>query len=207
MLVQNRDGSICVEDVWEQFNAQLRRFILARVDNIHNAEDILQDVFLKVVTHIHTLNDAARLQSWLYQTTRNVIIDHYRRRPTLHNIPKTLPEPEKDDDRLAMRKIASCLDSMIAQLPEPYRQALILAELEGLTQREVAEQLGLSLSGAKSRVQRARRQLKHLLLECCHFEFDRLGRVVDYHSNREQRSENQEPKIESKRTNEQRSEN
>lgn len=181
MLVQNRDGSICVENVWKQFNAQLRRFILARIDDIHSAEDILQDVFLKVVTHIHTLNDSARLQSRLYQITRNAIIDHYRRGHALHDIPDTLPEAEIEDDRQALREIASCLDGMIAQLPEPYRQALVLSELEGLPQREVAERLGISHSGAKSRVQRARGQLKQQLLDCCHFEFDRLGRVVNYH--------------------------
>lgn len=181
MLIQNRDGSICVEDIWNHFNAQLRRFIRARVADIHSAEDILQDVFLKVVTHIHTLNDSARLQSWLYQTTRNAIIDHYRRRTALHDIPESLPEPEIEDDRLAIREVASCLDGVIAQLPEPYRQALILVELEGRSHREVAQQFGLSLSGAKSRVQRARRRLKQLLLDCCHFEFDRLGRVVDYY--------------------------
>ena len=69
---------------------------------------------------------------------------------------------------------------MVESLPDDYRQALLLTEYEGLTQRELAERLGLSVSGAKSRVQRAREKLKEMLLDCCHFEFDRLGRVIDY---------------------------
>jgi RNA polymerase sigma-70 factor (ECF subfamily) len=74
---------------------------------------------------------------------------------------------------------------MIDRLPDPYRQALTLTELEGRTQRELADALGLSLSGAKSRVQRGREQLKELILACCHVEVDRRGGVVDYEPRRE----------------------
>jgi RNA polymerase sigma-70 factor, ECF subfamily len=73
--------------------------------------------------------------------------------------------------------------AMVDSLPDTYREALILTEYEGLTQRELAERLGLSLSGAKSRVQRAREKLKAMLLDCCHFEFDRLGKIIDYQPN------------------------
>jgi len=64
-------------------------------------------------------------------------------------------------------------------LPEPYRKALVLTELEGLTQQELADKVGISLSGAKSWVQRGRQQLKEMLTECCAFEFDRRGGVID----------------------------
>jgi RNA polymerase sigma-70 factor (ECF subfamily) len=74
---------------------------------------------------------------------------------------------------------------MVDRLPEPYREAIILTEYEGRTQKELAEYLGISLSGAKSRVQRAREKLKIMLLECCYFEFDRRGKVIDYHSRSE----------------------
>ncbi len=69
---------------------------------------------------------------------------------------------------------------MVERLPDDYREALLFTEYEGLTQKELAERLGVSYSGAKSRVQRAREKLKTMLLACCHFEFDRLGKVIDY---------------------------
>ena len=72
---------------------------------------------------------------------------------------------------------------MVESLPADYREALILTEYEGLTQRALAERLGLSFSGAKSRVQRAREKLKAMLLDCCHFEFDRFGKIIDYQPN------------------------
>jgi RNA polymerase sigma-70 factor (ECF subfamily) len=77
-------------------------------------------------------------------------------------------------------ELAPSVAAMVNALPEPYREALYLTEYQGLSQRELAARLGISLSGAKSRVQRAREKLKQLLLDCCHFEFDRLGRIIDY---------------------------
>jgi RNA polymerase sigma-70 factor (ECF subfamily) len=70
---------------------------------------------------------------------------------------------------------------MIEELPDEYQVALRLTELEGLTQQELAARTGLSLSGAKSRVQRGRKMLREMLLACCHFEFDRHGKVIDYY--------------------------
>lgn len=69
---------------------------------------------------------------------------------------------------------------MLNYLPEKYRKAVRLADLEGMTQAQLADHLGLSLSGAKSRVQRGREQLKALLTECCKFEFDCRGQIIDY---------------------------
>ena len=77
--------------------------------------------------------------------------------------------------------LALSLKELIDELPEPYRQALILTEYQGLSQKQLAENLGIWLSGAKSRVQRARGKLREILLRCCHFEFDRRGHIMDYY--------------------------
>ncbi len=87
---------------------------------------------------------------------------------------------EPDDDLSSNEEIVSCLKAMINHLPEKYKQAIILTEFQNLTQKELSERMGLSLSGAKSRVQRARSMLKETLLGCCHLEFDRLGNIIDY---------------------------
>jgi RNA polymerase sigma-70 factor (ECF subfamily) len=95
-------------------------------------------------------------------------------------IPETLPAEDEVIEPDAADILASSMREMVEALPDPYRQALLLTEYEGLTQAELAERLGISLSGAKSRVQRARQKIKDELLACCHFEFDRYGRVIDY---------------------------
>jgi len=168
------------EPIWEQFHARLLKFIRSRVEDEAAAEDILQDVFLRIHTNIDTLSDDGRLESWVFQIARNAIIDHYRRRRELAEIPETIPAEDEFIEPDAADVLASSMRTMVEELPEPYRQALLLTEYQGLTQAELAERLGIALSGAKSRVQRARQRIKDDLLACCHFEFDRYGRVVDY---------------------------
>lgn len=169
-----------LETVWEQFHTRLQKFIHSRVEDEATAEDILQEVFLRIHTHMETLSDSNRLESWIYQIARNAIIDHYRRRQALEEIPETVEAEDEFVEPDAADILASSMREMVEELPEPYRQALILTEYEGLTQSGLAERLGISLSGAKSRVQRARQRIKDDLLACCHFEFDRYGRVIDY---------------------------
>ena len=167
------------EQVWQDYHSRLHQFILSRVNYNAEAEDILQDVFLRIHRRIDTLDESDHLQAWIYRIARNAVIDYYRQRRPTEELPPDLRAPEADDAQ-ADREIAGCLAPMIGALPERYRQALQLTELEGLTQKELAEREGLSLSGAKSRVQRGRALVKTMLLDCCHLEFDRQGQVVDY---------------------------
>ena len=170
--------TLTTEEVWEEFSDRLRSFIRARVASDADADDLLSDVFMKVHTRIDGLHDDERIASWLYRITRNTVIDHYRRRRENTDL-LDLPGPEMSE-RDAEQTIAGDLRGMVDDLPDKYRQALLLTEFEGLTQVEMADELGLSVSGAKSRVQRARGMLRDELLACCHFEFDRRGHMIDF---------------------------
>jgi RNA polymerase sigma-70 factor, ECF subfamily len=167
-----------LEHIWHEFADRLRKFIRSRVSDPDTAEDILQDVFVKIQSRLGQLNDPAALQSWIYLIARNAIIDHYRTRKPTVEVPESLAvEPETGNGEVEELKAA--FRRMIFSLPEPYRDALVLTEFDGLTQQQLADRLGISLSGAKSRVQRGREQLKQMLHECCTFEFDRRGKVID----------------------------
>jgi RNA polymerase sigma-70 factor (ECF subfamily) len=171
------------ERVWEEFHPKLKQFVLKRVPDEQSSEDILQDVFLKIHTRIDTLRNEEKLQSWIYQIARNAIADYYREHRATSELseaeaPLLLEEPAAEDD--IVKELLPSIKVMVDSLPPDYREALLLTEYAGLTQRELAQRLGLSLSGAKSRVQRAREKLKTMLLDCCHFEFDRRGKVIDY---------------------------
>lgn len=167
-----------LEHIWHEFADRLGRFIRARVKDPAAAEDILQDVFVKIQARLDQLKDPAKLQSWLYLITRNAIIDHYRTRKETVELPETLAA-ETDGPDGEVEELKAAFRRMIYSLPEPYREAVVLTEFEGLTQQHLADRLGISLSGAKSRVQRGRQQLKQMLHECCAFEFDRRGKVID----------------------------
>jgi RNA polymerase sigma-70 factor (ECF subfamily) len=171
---------ISTERVWKEFRGALKGFVLKRVQNEEDSEDILQDVFSKIHDNIGSLKDESRLRPWIYQITRNAIIDYYRScKPTME-FTDTVQEIKDETPSDVTAVISTCVKPIIDGLPDKYREAIDLTDLKGLTQKELAERLGLSLSGAKSRVQRARGKLKEELLECCHFEFDRRGTVIDY---------------------------
>lgn len=169
------------ERAWETFHVQLKHFILKYIHDEVVAEDILQDVFLKIHMHITTLKDEKKLQSWLYQITRHTIYDHYRTQKDTITLPDTLDLPEEPTQEDVEQTLLPCIRDMVERLPEPYREALILTEYAGLSQKQLAERQNLSLAGAKSRVQRARAKLKQMLLACCHFILDRRGNVIEYH--------------------------
>ena len=174
--------TIASEQLWETFSRPLYQFIQRRVRDPHSAEDILQDVFLKIHTHTDTLRTQERLTSWIYQITRNAIADYYRaQRPTAELAETILVAEELVDDD-AVRELSPCVAAMVEELPDVYREALRLTEYQGLSQKAMSERLGISFSGAKSRVQRARAKIKEQLLNCCHFQFDYAGRIIDYQS-------------------------
>ena len=175
---------VTTETIWEEFSNGLKHFILKRIPDESSAEDVLQDVFLKIHARIDRLRDVEKLPAWVYQVARNAIYDYYRQHRISQYSTDELPEepylPEDPFDDL-VTELAPCIRAMVQSLPTDSRQALLLTDYEGMTQKELAAQLGLSLSGAKSRVQRGRDKIKQMLLDCCHFEFDRTGRIIDYH--------------------------
>ena len=166
--------------LWRDYHDKLLGFIRSRVKSTDVAEDILQDVFIKIQKSLPGLLDTERMESWIYRIVRNAVIDHYRARKAFEEVPQSLAAPEQDEEEQARYEISTCLAPMIATLPASYRDALRLSEIDGLKQKQVAEALGLSLSGAKSRVQRGRAMVLDLLTDCCRFERDHRGAMVGY---------------------------
>ncbi|MBI5673097.1 MAG: RNA polymerase sigma factor SigZ [Nitrospirae bacterium] len=186
------------EELWQLMHDGLRAFIAKRVSDQGHLDDILQDVFMRVHRQIDSVSDPGRLVSWIYQVTRNAIIDHYRKPGRQREIPtglsaelEVLNEASEasttthlSDAAEPRAELAACLRPMIDRLSQNYREAITLVEIEGLTQQAAAKQIGISLSGMKSRVQRGRTQLKQMLDDCCVIQLDRRKGVVEYRSRR-----------------------
>ena len=182
--------AIEVMEIWQQVHDGLRAFIAKRVANQTEVDDILQEAFLRMHRGIDALKDPQRVVSWVYQITRHAIVDHYRaceRREMpvglaadMEMIPTAPATAIRADSGECRSELAGCLRPMIEQLGKGYREALILVELEGLTQEAAAKRVGISLSGMKSRVQRGRRLLKDRLSDCCLIQLDQRNGVADY---------------------------
>jgi RNA polymerase sigma-70 factor (ECF subfamily) len=162
---------------WDVVVAKLRSFVGRRV-SASDVDDVVQDVLLRIHTRAAGVDDA-RFGGWVYAVARNAITDHYRKRPPP---PPAVPgerDGDGDGDDDDERVLLQCVAPFIARLPSPYREAITLVELEGLTQQAAADACGVSLSGMKSRVQRGRRMLRARFEECCALTVDARGKVVD----------------------------
>jgi RNA polymerase sigma-70 factor (ECF subfamily) len=170
-------------EAWLELRDRLRRFIGSRVTDPHAADDIAQDVLLRLQEHVGDLPPEDKLPAWTIAVARNAVIDHYRARAVRdHADIVGVDAPAETGDAVgdAVRVLSRCLSRMVDQLPEPYREAMRLADFEGLSLQELADRAGVSLSGAKSRVQRARQHMRDMLRNCCDIEQDRRGNVVDF---------------------------
>ena len=161
-----------------EFAGRLRAFIRKRVSDPNDAEDIAQDVFLKVFRARGTLRDARKQEAWLYQTARGAIIDYYRRRRPSEEIPASLAAEVHEFDEVGER-LRRSVRRFLATLPPHYRKPLELAEFQGKPVAAIARELSLSETAVKSRLTRGRAMLREKLLQCCRFEFDRFGKVID----------------------------
>ena len=163
---------------------KLRAFIRRRVRDDATADDLTQEVLLKVYRSRAVLRDGQRLEAWLYRVARTTVIDHYRRRRPSEELPPALTAEPPDEVAELRAAVITSMKRFLEELPEQYREPVRLAELEGLPLTKVALRLGLSLTAVKSRVRRGRAQLKKKLQDCCRFEFDRGGRVIGWERRR-----------------------
>lgn len=165
-------------NVWNDINDRLTNFVLDKTKDKDLTKDIVQDVFVKVFTKANTLQDPNKIVSWIYQIARNEVVNHFRNAKvnTLKQEVKTI---ENLNESLTS-EVSECLHPLIDTLPEKYREALILADIEKVSQKEIAKKLNISYSGAKSRVQRGREMLKSTMEEICIITTDAYGDILDY---------------------------
>ena len=168
-------------ELWIRFSDGLRRFILTKVKNETLADDLLQDIFIRIHSNIDSLQDETKVQAWVYQIARNMINDYYRKSnpQLLAEVPETMEEEKESDE--AMTETIRDMVLFMEELPEQDCQALCQIEFAGISVKEYAVNTGISYTAAKSRVARARHKLSDLLMNCCHYEFDKYGTVIDYH--------------------------
>ena len=172
---------VSLETIWAEYGERLRRFLLSKVSRPEDADDLVQDILIRVHKKLPQLRESGKLQSWLFQIARNALIDHYRRSGSSSPKPFLL-EGDSDagsneDIRL---ELTGCLQPFLKKIPGLYRQALTEVDLKGVSQKALALRLGISHSAVKSRVQRGRAMLKDMFFECCSYCRDARGGVTDY---------------------------
>ncbi|PYI50287.1 RNA polymerase sigma factor SigZ [Paenibacillus flagellatus] len=168
------------EQLWEQYHVQVRHFVQHKTRHHPDTEDIVQNVFIKAHQRIGDVRDELKIRAWLFQIARNAIVDHFRKTKRTEELQDQLAVEDSYAEPDLETEAVAGLRNVIRRLPDKYREALELSELKGMSQKELSEHLGLSYSGAKSRVQRGRELLKAMMTSCCTIEADRYGNIMDY---------------------------
>jgi RNA polymerase sigma-70 factor, ECF subfamily len=171
------------QDAMTDLAEPLRRFVRKRVNHSHDADDIVQDVMLKALANVQSIPPDERLAAWMFRTARNAIIDRYRSRKSQSLADEPADDRDDTDESNVVNELASCLRCMVDRMDAPYAEALNLADVQGQSQQQIADRMNISLSGAKSRVQRARQQLQSMFAACCDLQRDVRGNVTDFHPN------------------------
>jgi len=174
--MDNGSPQVVFEDVVEELSEPLRRYLDRLVGNRATADDLLQDTLLKIARALPEFEGRSSVKTWAFTIATRVATDHFRRpqsRARMVDIEESLPvlDPETDQ-QLVIDEMSSCVRGVIDSLPEDYRTALVLHDLEGQTAAQVAEIVGCSVATAKIRIHRARLRLKQALDHECRFYRD-----------------------------------
>lgn len=166
-----------IEKAWNEFSGKLLSYIRTKVDTVEDAEDILQNVFIKVGSNIDSFDPNSNLNAWLFTITKHKIIDYYRSKRMVIS----LDDHQKVDVEVVDEPLDDpfcCLDEHISCLPEKYGTVIVQSEIMGIKHKDIAKRLGISLSAVKSRVVRGRVLLKDKFVQCCKYKLNKQHKLV-----------------------------
>ena len=166
-----------IEQIIAEFKQELFGFVFKQVKDEDAAKDIHQEILIKIFTKHQSLKNEESLKSWIYQIARNTITDYFRKN-SFTDTEISENYVYSDNDFMKEDELMPCLKPFIQQLRPNYKQALEFTYLENNSQKELAEKLNFSHSGAKSTVQRARQELRKKFEQCCKIEVDKYGSIL-----------------------------
>jgi len=167
---------------WKSLRDRIRVYFVRRVSSRERAEDLLQETLLRIVKQTKPIGTIGNIEAWAIRIARNVLVDDLRRRKEVPADVSNVAEIESESSENLNSEVGQWLIGYLEELPNDLAEAVRLADLEGVSQKEAAEKIGISYSGFKSRVQRGRAMIKDLIQKCCRLELDTRGNVVDYTS-------------------------
>lgn len=167
-----------INEVVLEFYSYLKSYILGKVKNKTLAEDIVQEVMIKLIESHQNSKEIKNIKGWLFQVSRNTIYDYYKKNNLEFNLEKDWNLEEGLSSENSKIVISDYVIPMIKLLPENYSIPLMLSDIDKISQKNIAKQLNLELSATKMRIQRARTKLKELFIECCLIEYDKQGNII-----------------------------
>jgi len=175
------NSTLTLETVWGQYQQALKAFLHSKVSNPDDVDDLQQEILIKTHQSLSTVKDADSVKSWLFQLANRTIIDFYRKRARYQRDGELQAEDlwfEQEDASLE-QEMAECIKPFVDALPEEQSKLLDAVDLQGVSQKQLADKVGISYSTLKSRVQKGRVELRKLFEGCCTLELDKHGNVME----------------------------
>ncbi len=168
-----------IEEIWSKYRNSLKAFLHSKISNPSDVDDLLQEILLKTYASLNTLKEKDSIKSWLFQIANRTVIDFYRKngRPNDLNTEDLWYGDNEHDVKI---ELSNCVTPFINALPEDMAALISAIEIEGKPQKVYADELGISYSTLKSRVQKARKELRLLFDKCCHYQLDKFGNLIDF---------------------------
>lgn len=168
----------CLMQAWHEHESELRGWLRHRMADRAEADDLVQDLFIKAMRQGEHFCSVGNARAWLFEVARNALADRLRLKRETVELPQDLAADSVEAD--AVDSLAACLPRVLSELNAEDREAITLCDIQGLSQQAFARLKGLSLPGAKSRVQRARKRLRQQLTSACQVRFEANGQVSDF---------------------------
>jgi len=168
-----------LEDIWSSYRSSLKAFLCSKISNPSDVEDLLQEILIKTHNSIDDLRKEDSIKPWLFQVANRTAIDFYRNKGRFNDIgAEDLWYGESEYD--ITLDLSRCIEPFLKVLPEESSDLLRLVDLEGRSQKAYAQELGVSYSTLKSRVQKARIELKTIFADCCRYSLDKHGNLISF---------------------------
>lgn len=183
-LIIDEYAIVNVEKIWSEYQSSLKGFLHNNVSDPDDIDDLLQDILIKSYQNLSKVHDSKKVKSWLFQIAKNTIIDFYRKK----NKQPDITDKElwyHDSEPEVNQQLSMCIVPFINELAKEDAELLTAIEIEGLSQKQYAQKLGVNYSTLKSRVQKSRTKLYDLYNECCTFSIDKQGNIIDYQSKKD----------------------
>lgn len=168
----------CLTTAWATHEPELRGWMRHKITNSAEADDLLQDLFLKALRQGDRFCSVQNARAWLFEVARNTLADRLRVGRETVELPEDLPAVIDEID--TVDTLTACLPRVLSELSEQDREVITLCDLQGMPQAEFATFKGLNLSAAKSRLQRARLRLREHMSQVCQVRLDDSGHVSDF---------------------------
>lgn len=168
----------CLNTAWKNHAAELRSWLRHRLGQPQDVDDLMQDLFMKALRQGDRFCSVQNARAWLFEVARNALADRLKLKREMVELPDDLPAVLPED--APVDKLTACLPRVLSELKGSDREAIVLCDLEGLSQADYATRVGLNLSAAKSRLQRARQRLHERMTIACQVKVDEAGHVEDF---------------------------